>query len=339
MKYSPRVLAFCDVLVPLLWGISLVIFVIAMLAFKDDFYVYMPWIVINILAGWRVVHKMQLSMLHRLAKLLSYDQVLLSLLAASFMLLLVGGLSYSITYVIGDYSQKRFNEERTEFLKNPNEFPFIRDFARSMYDIDVVLGGTEDAWLLTSLSLNIPGASPASMRYSSGHCVLNMNKSKTNESYKPKYPQDAEALMKGILIHEFGHCLDVSRDYPNFGQHIYKTHSIAPVDKANAIDAETYVTAAEKLSTILWREVFSDILQVGYWRLANPTRAQELADEWRNHRFMKKEKDPGHASACWLDQLKAVEDPSDFKSLLEWADIQRSTFYSKCSANSEIELR
>jgi hypothetical protein len=317
--------------VPLLWGISLVIFLIVMLIFSVNVMVYMPWGVINLISGWRMVHKMQLSLLHRLAKLLSYDQALLSLLAASFMLLIAAGLSYSVTGVISDYSQKRFNEERTAFLKNPNEFPFIRDFARNVYGIDVLLGGTEDAWLLTSVSLNIPGASPASMRYSSGHCVLNMNKSKTNESYKPKHPQDEEALMKGILIHEFGHCLDVSRDYPNFGQHVYKTHAISPVDKVKAIDAETYATAAEKLSTTLWREVFSDILQVGYWRLANPTRAQELAEEWRNHRFIKKVSDPGHASACWLDQLKTVADPADFKSLLEWADIQRTLFYTKCT--------
>ena len=121
------------------------------------------------------------------------------------------------------------------------------------------------------------------------------------QTFGPSENKNNPLWTQGIMMHEFAHCLDLARDFPPFGEHTYKVASIAPID-ARAIDnIETYLSAAEKKTTGLWREAFADIFAIGFWRLIEPSKALEMAKDLRTHRTNNASDDPIHATACWID--------------------------------------
>jgi hypothetical protein len=321
-----------DLLALALWGICLFTLLVLHFAFDDSSHHFAKVMlgVTTFFIGLRISYKWVCESNALSANFLKSNKEAFAFFHSLITLVVLFGLVASLVNKLVLRSQEKFTERRSAFLNNSNEFPFIRDFAKAHFSLDVVLGSMEDAWTLTTLTLNIPGKSPASMNYGPGYCILNMNKENVQASFRPNSVQDFDAFMKGVLIHEFGHCLDVTRDTPNFGQHTYKLNSISPVDIAKVKDAETFHAISQTHNTTLWREVFSDLMTAGYWKTANPARAQSLIEEWRQIRYQEKS-DIDHQTSCWLDQIKTVENPKDFGSLRDWADLQRSTFYKKCT--------
>jgi hypothetical protein len=320
-----------DWMAPALWGMSLVFYVVIFLAFRNSYPFALSMLgAFSVFLGLKITYSnAQKSKV--LSKTSTKTKDAASFIHVLLTVIVVFGLAMELVNRIVSDSKEQFNTRRSEFLKNPNGFPYIKEFAKSHYNLDVVLGGMDDAWALTSLTLNLPGQSPASMIYGPGYCILNINRENAQANFSPKQSQDKEAFLKGILIHEFGHCIDVTRDTPNFGQHTYKDNSISPVDKAKVKDAGTFHETSQTHDTILWREVFSDLLMAGYWKLTYPERAQKLIDEWRQIRI-NKATDTEHQTSCWLDQVKTMEAPKNYRSLREWSDHQRTSFYDKCTS-------
>jgi uncharacterized membrane protein len=326
---------------PLLWGMSLVILTSIYIAFNSQAYwPIMAFLIVVIgYSGWKISKPLgwgdsTIQSKHRLLFKIIFPTIFIFLIP--FLTVFLGSI---IIKEVGWYSHYRFAEGRKEFLKNSEEFPYLRYFAKTHFDIDVNLGSERETWVYTSTTLPIPNISPAAMNVYPGHCTLYMNKEKTFEEMGPSKKQDRVMWIKGIMMHEFGHCLDISRDYPSFAKNtprIYSSHSISPTWSANVKDIDSFLDASEKESTELWREVFADIFAVGYWKLAEPTRFQELAFELRQLRA-NRPGDVTHETSCWIDNAVKASSPNNYNSLVEWSDLQRANFYAKCNLNTKLK--
>ncbi len=239
-----------------------------------------------------------------------------------------------ISFFAGEVAQKsaiaRFKSDSARFQADPNGFPMIREFARVNFGVDVVLGDAEDSWSTTAL--NLPGASSASMSSSQGYCLLSMYRSNVLRSFAPQDGENAALWIQGVMMHELGHCLDISRDLPQIGGHTVHTYSIAPVDASGVTDVQSYVAATRKSDTKLWREALADTLEIGFWRLAAPGEAADMTANLRRKRTASAETDDIHATMCWIDHAWKADKPASTKDLLAWADRQRAT--AACSTKA-----
>jgi hypothetical protein len=231
-------------------------------------------------------------------------------------------LPYFVGVIAQTYSVRQFNTDRDAFMKDPAGFPMIQAFARTNFDIDVVLGDDGDSWASTTLSL--PGSSPASMETGPGFCELRISREGLLRDFAPVHKRNAKLWVQGVMLHELAHCLDISRDFPAFGIHRVQTHAIAPLDRAGIIDIESYLTAKRKPSTKMWREALADIFMVGYWRMAYPSEARALIEELTEKRNANKTSDKVHATMCWIGHASRANLPPNESALLQWADRERS---------------
>ena len=220
------------------------------------------------------------------------------------------------------YSMHRFNVDREAFATDPQEFPMLRTFAHQNFNVDVVLGNANDSW--ASTTVNLPNSSVASMSLSPGYCELNMYRDNVLRSFAPAGKQNQTLWIQGVMMHEFGHCLDGLHDLPNFGEHAVKVHSIAPIDAKGVSDVQSYLAATEENTTKIWREALADTFAVGYWRLVAPGEAANLAASLRLRRSNAAQGDSTHATMCWIDQAMHSMPPVSEKHLFTWADHQRS---------------
>lgn len=240
--------------------------------------------------------------------------------------LLVPALTVIITLAVGmaaqSFSIHRFNVDRMAFAADPQGFPMLRAFAKKNFDVDVVLGDANDSW--ASTTVNLPSSSVASMSLNLGYCELSMYRDNVLRSFEPTGKQNQTLWIQGVMMHEFGHCLDGLRDLPNFGEHTVKVHSIAPIDAKGISDVQSYLAATEEDSTKIWREALADTFAVGYWRLVAPGEAESLTANLRRRRSNAAQGDSTHATMCWIDQAMHSMPPASEKDLFTWADHQRS---------------
>lgn len=245
--------------------------------------------------------------------------------------LLVPVLTVIITLTAGSaaqaYSIHRFNVDRMGFAADPQGFPMLRTFAQKNFNVDVVLGNANDSW--ASTTVNLPGSSVASMSLSPGYCELSMYRDNVLRSFDPAGKQNQTLWTQGVMMHEFGHCLDGLRDLPNFGEHAVRVHAIAPIDAKGVSNVQSYLAATEEDSTKIWREALADTFAVGYWRLVAPGEADSLAASLRLRRNNAAQGDSTHATMCWIDQALQAAPPASEKDLFTWADHQRSV--AKCA--------
>ncbi|MBS9446456.1 hypothetical protein [Xylella fastidiosa] len=240
---------------------------------------------------------------------------------AIFIPLVIYEITEAVGLMVQQVSIKQFNADRSAFMTDPQGFPMLHKLAREQYGVEVVLGDAEDSWAYTTLRL--PNASAASMGTRSGYCVLNFNKSNVLGGFKSAGQVDPVMWVQGVMMHEFAHCLDGSRDMPTFGQKAVGVRSVAPSDTPNVKDIQSLVEASTRPTTQLWRESVADIMAVGFWKLAAPNAAHELAAELRQKRADAKH-DTTHATMCWIDFANQATPPSSTGELFEWADKLRN---------------
>jgi hypothetical protein len=241
--------------------------------------------------------------------------VLFAALAPVVAWLLAGAVTKSSTF----FSVENFKRDRAHFLVDRNGYPMIREFARRNFDVDVMLGAVGDSWAKTAL-IYPGGGSPASMELGPGYCQLNMYSENVTQTFGPKGADDRTIWLRGVMMHEFAHCLDLGRDYPQPGSRTVRKNSIAPIDTAKVTDLQSYIDVSENASTKLWREALADIFAVGYWRLTSPQEAAAMtATLWRK-RLDSAKKDTIHATMCWIDHAWKAKGPPSEKDLLQWAD-------------------
>lgn len=226
---------------------------------------------------------------------------------------------YVITFISGDQLEKlsvaRYEAAREAFMEDPQGFEFIKQFAREHYGVHVVLADATSGWNKNTVAL--PHTVIARMRVAPGYCELRFNLVNVRERFAGPDPQ---SRIKGILVHELAHCLDLSRDLPTFASDGVGTRSLAPSDAAQVTTLEEYLESEARLPTKRWREALADIFAVGFWRLTDLHAAQLVAD-LRNRRTAG---DAAHATTCWIDQAAAAPMPPSMQTLLSWADAIRA---------------
>ena len=236
------------------------------------------------------------------------------------------GLALVLPTLVGELMEAQsihaFNVDRAAVLRDPAGFPMLKKFARDNYDVEVVLGTAVDSWAATSLAL--PGSSVASMQLGHGYCQLNLYRDNLLNGFSPDGGIDKVLWTQGVMMHEFGHCLDTRRDTNELAQHNVQTYSIAPVDAKSVKDLDTYLDATDKAATKLWREALADMFAIGYWRLAAPDEATTLTTALERKRNSAAKQDPTHSTSCWIKFAASAPAPESAQQLLGWADELRA---------------
>ena len=219
-------------------------------------------------------------------------------------------------WLLEKLSVARYEAARSAFMEDPQGFPFIKQFAREHYGVHIVLADATSGWNQNTVAL--PHSVIARMRVEPGYCELRFNLVNVRDRFAGPNPQ---SQIKGVLVHELAHCLDLSRDAPAFaGGGGIGTRSLAPSDAAKVTTLEEYLASAARLPTQRWREALADIFAVGFWRLSDLHAAQLVAD-LRDRRTAG---DAAHATTCWIDQAAAAPMPPSMQTLLSWADAIRA---------------
>ncbi|KWH59337.1 hypothetical protein [Burkholderia cepacia] len=247
---------------------------------------------------------------------------LLSILVAAFALLavLLNGL------FLTDRSQAAFEAQRNAFLNDPDGFAAVRAYARENFGKTLVLGDKGSNWANTTLL--IPNASGANMAIRAGYCLLGFNEPVFMKTFSPPGDLDPVLWKRGILMHEFAHCLDVSRDLPPEATNGFGRKSIAPQDIAAVHDLDSFLVVEDRQPTVLWREAFADVFAIGYWRLNAAPAAPALTDALYRKRQKLAGDDMDHATMCWVKYAASPTAPPlpvTNHGLLEWADAVRSS--------------
>ncbi|VWB43037.1 hypothetical protein BLA15816_01953 [Burkholderia lata] len=223
-------------------------------------------------------------------------------------------------------SQAAFEEQRSAFLNDPQGFVAVRMYAMENFGKIVVLGDKSSNWANTTLM--IPNASGANMAIRAGYCLLGFNEPTFESTFSAPSDVDAKRWQRGILMHEFGHCLDITRDLPPQSAAGIEHWSIAPQDIPAVHDLDSYLTVEGHRSTVLWREAFADIFAIGYWRMNDAKAAPTLAKALYNKRHQLAGDDKDHVTMCWIEfasSNKAPPLPVTDRGLLAWADAVRSS--------------
>lgn len=231
-------------------------------------------------------------------------------------------------------SVNKLKKDLTQFKQDPDGFQFVQNFALENYGVTVVLANADDSWV--SLTLNLPGASPASMGLGPGYCELSMSPEGVVSGFKLPNSHNDNLLLRGVMMHELAHCLDIKRDYPTFDNASVRTFSISPVDAGGVADIKSYLVASDKNSTKQWREAFADIYAIGYWGLTAPLEAPTLSAGLREKRALGAQKDRVHATACWIDYAIKSTPPKSIEELMAWAEKNRAD--APCPNNGQKQI-
>lgn len=322
---------------PMLWALMISIATMSNVVLtwgSFPFWVLLP--LVTVAAGATAMHMPWLNraLCFRLGRL---ERIVSIGIYATYLGFAVYFIPWATSLVMPALSQSNFQQERIRLNNDPQGFSALRIFARDNYSVEVVLGDVQSGWADTELS--VPGGSVASMSLQSGYCQMNMNRARVQREFGPSQQSDAVLWTQGVMMHELAHCLDTRRDMPGFNGSPPATFALAPSEAASGvIDAQTYIAAGRKGSTMLWREALSDIFAVGYWRLSTSSeRAERLTLRLRAKRAEAAGSDKAHATMCWIDQAAQAPLPGSYKALLSWADQLRAT--GRCSPLSMAWLR
>jgi len=227
-----------------------------------------------------------------------------------------------IVWCFSTYSQKAYTEKIKEYEKT--SFGHIQNYAFDNFKVPVVLMG-ENGWGFTQNTLS-PLYSQGLNWMGSGYCVMIADPDRITNMLPLFSNVNKKDWTTLILIHELGHCVDISRDMPmGFSKEIMGTVSIPPSNKS-VEDLPTFLNAELDKNTMLWREAFSDVFAVGYayLNLKDPDSIIDALYEMRENSAG----DITHQTQCWLDAAKVVDKPVSNEKLLEWTDNIRTSI--KC---------
>ena len=249
-----------------------------------------------------------------------YTNIALAGVVAALMLPAITGIVTLSSFLL---SQADFSRQRAAFEADPKGFRMIQAFAMRNFNTALVLGSADTGWKATSQML--PGASKASVYIGAGYCELNADPRLLVSDFNLTGPPSLNPLwIQGILIHELGHCLDVSREFSPFGQPFKPAmYSVAPGDRAKMASIDALAGNVSVPSTALWREALSDIMAVGYWRSVDKDAAKSMIIALETKRRSATD-DRAHATMCWIRYAAGAPLPARQKELFAWADKTRS---------------
>jgi hypothetical protein len=213
-------------------------------------------------------------------------------------------------------SSERYAAARSAFVADADGFPFLKKFALEHYGVHVVLSSAVSGWNTNTVAL--PHSIPALMYVGPGYCDLVLNPANVLKGFTGS---DPTPWIKGVMVHELAHCLDVSRDMPSFTGRDIGTRSIAPGAAVSAVTLEQHLEAASRLPSQVWREALADSFTVGFWRMTEPSADQLITDLLEK----RSSGDAAHYTSCWIEQAMQTPLPRSMPALLPWADTIRAS--------------
>lgn len=245
-------------------------------------------------------------------------------------------LSFAFMNTVFSVEKSKFEKEHLTEQESNSSYLSIQKFAKEFYNAPLVLGSYEESWALTNL--NIPQASPASLRSGAGYCTINMSKPNLQYMYSRSSQvinyTDWERL---IFAHELSHCLDRAADLPvGLGEDIKGLTSLAPSVRKDVKfnDIHTFLKAEVNEETQLWREAYADVFAIGYMYLEKNGQISELRDSLIAYRNSRKE-DVTHYTSCWLEFSKTIDGPKTGFDLKDWANEIRTEAPCDLKINKE----
>lgn len=324
-----------SLVMPLVWAAT--ISIIALSTWWSTWGIALYWILLPVVFAFGILISMQIPFFDRSLNfgIYGFEKVLGVCFYATYLVAVTYITPTTSSVVMKWASQNTFKQERDRLNSDPQGFPMLRRFAKDMYGLDVILGDAQTSWISTETAM--PGASVASMSLRSGYCLLSINRAHMLRDFGPANASDSALWTQGVMMHEFGHCLDSYRDLPGFNIRQPSTFALSPQDATQVKDIQTYIEAAQKDSSQLWREALADIFAVGFWRLAAPVDASRFVATLRAKRAENAHTDQVHATMCWIDQASRAQSPASYKDLMRWADQQRSSANcsTRISSNSQ----
>ena len=224
---------------------------------------------------------------------------------------------------INEQAHQAFIDERHEFARSPDGFPYFADTARSVWKTDVELNNS-DAPVSGEAPADSDG-SPATVEIHAGFCVLNLTP-RTLERFvgaaeSAEYRQDALWV---AVARQVGRCVDVSRDESMAISAGLAFKSLAPVDSYGIANPHDYFVATKKTTTRQWRDAFADAFAVGWIRLVKPEYARRLADTLQHDRETKAVDASDTQIGCAIGAAMQAVAPTSLVDLQDWADRVRA---------------
>lgn len=225
-----------------------------------------------------------------------------------------------------EYRATTHEADVKRFSEAPNGLEYLNRFA-APHGLTVVLQRPQSTYEVTRQS-GPWSHTPAAMDTAPPLCTLSVSPESLSD-YTSSVPKKiSEAAKYGILIHELGHCMDLSRDvglYQGTSGHV---HSIAPGMRKQVHDAVSYYYAQDEPSTQLWREVYADLIAVAWWKINMQSDSSALIDWLIASRAVASD-DLSHMTTCWLKLAKTTLGPALWVDAGSWADRLRAS--PKCS--------
>lgn len=250
--------------------------------------------------------------------------------AADMSLAIIFVLAYAIVINAAFFgaSKRAMKSDFASFKKDPDGFVFIKKYAADNFQTRLLLNEDIDSyWMDFAL-----GHNPAAIMPSKGNCPLFVLPKKILNYFDPSpeilsNPELSKAWVKGVLVHELGHCVDIYRDYPSsFTADDFQLNAIHPVVRGSIKSFDDYSDAEMNNVVSNWREAFADIMAIGFWKLNFPSHSELLAKSLLDVRENRRDTDANkntHDTVCWINHVKALAPPISDHELLLWTDKAR----------------
>lgn len=248
--------------------------------------------------------------------------------SGTFSLISVIGVGV-VPLIVRYYSVEQYQSELSRYKNEPDGFTYIKSIAKQNFGVNLILADANVGWMDTQFES--PMRSPASVNVGPGFCEMRIFPSGVeSQGVGSKY--ELQAWLRGVQIHEIGHCIDMQRDFNSDNELVSHPKSMPPLRSGEVASIGLWGSPASKQ----WREAYSDLLAIGYWHLEYPMIFEKLYSQIvskRREGIYAKHSDLTHDTSCWLAWGAKNEYPRNLKDLPTWAETIREKAPCKVTAS------
>lgn len=251
-------------------------------------------------------------------------------LSGTFSLVSVIGVGV-MPLIVRYYSVQEYQRELAEYQVSPSGFNYMKKLAKDHFGVQLVLADSAVGWMDTQMES--PVRSPASVHVGPGFCELRIFPSGIT-SQAGGTEAELAAWSEGVEIHEIGHCIDIQRDFDSNRELVSEPKSMPPLLSGTAPTLAYWGSPASKQ----WREIFSDLLALGYWKIKHASVFPKLSTQLiakRTESVKGPHPDFVHDTSCWVEWATRQNMPGSFDALTGWADEMRQKAPCKITASSK----
>ena len=233
--------------------------------------------------------------------------------------------------IVRYYSVQQYQVELSSYKQDPDGFAYIKALAKNNFGVNLILADANIGWMDTQFES--PTRSPASVNVGPGFCEMRLFPSGV-ESQGVGNKYELAAWLRGVQVHEIGHCIDMQRDFTSDNDLVESPKSMPPLKSGERATIELWASPAAKQ----WREAYSDVLAMGYWKLVYPKIFDKLYGQMLKKRQIGlgvNHPDLTHDTACWISWGAKNGFPDSVKDLPKWAEQIREKAPCKVTASGQ----